>query len=174
MAKLPFVVQPRLKPIMEMIGSEESGKFEIERRGFLNVAEKSFVQAAVGSDSALADLHQLAAKISRKTQIPTTDIFQMLVGNMPDKKNLLEPFEGEISEALTGLMAYQEKHRLAIAACMLMNRIDPSLTVEDALKLHPDIVDGLNALYNDEEAKNIEALEAAMADDKPKTEAGKE
>jgi hypothetical protein len=34
MAKLPFVVEPRLKPIIEEIGSEESGKIQIERRGY--------------------------------------------------------------------------------------------------------------------------------------------
>ena len=29
MAKLPFVVEPRRKPIIELIGTEESGQFEM-------------------------------------------------------------------------------------------------------------------------------------------------
>ena len=44
MAPLPFVVEPRRKPIVERVGNEESGVIEIERRGYLTTGEKTFVQ----------------------------------------------------------------------------------------------------------------------------------
>ena len=48
--KIPFVVQPNLKPVKEQVGTETSGKIEIERRGYVTVSEKAFVQAATEGD----------------------------------------------------------------------------------------------------------------------------
>jgi hypothetical protein len=45
--RLPFVVAPRLEPIVETVGTDESGKIEIIRRGHLTVAEKAFISAAL-------------------------------------------------------------------------------------------------------------------------------
>ena len=50
---LPFVVQPRLAPVIEQVGNEESGIFEIERRGYLTVAEKAMVQQATQGDESV-------------------------------------------------------------------------------------------------------------------------
>jgi hypothetical protein len=173
MAKLPFVVEPRLKPVMELIGSEESGKIEIERRGYLTVAEKSFVQGALSDDTAITEMHQLAQRIARKSGIKQSDVFQMLIGAMEDEGDNLVPFEAEIGSALSAMIAYQEKNKLVVAACMLMNRVNPELTMEDVMAVHPDLVDALMALYEDEDRKCTDALEAAAADE-PKAEEGKE
>ena len=161
--KLPFVVQPRLAPIKELIGSDESGKIEIERRGYLTVAEKQFVSAATAGESALTELHALAGKIARKTRKSQADVFKALVGASEDGNEYLEEFEAEISAAMMAMMAYQEKYKLIVACCMLMNRVDPNWTIDATLELHPDITDGLMALYNDEDSKSIEALEVAMS-----------
>lgn len=175
MAKLPFVVQPRLQPIKELIGSVESGQLEIERKGYLTVAEKSFVQTATAGDSAVTELHQLAQRISRKTGHKATEVFQMLVGQADDPEEHLLPFEKEISDALSNLLAFQEKQKLAVSACLLINRVDSSLTIDDALELHPDLVADLMRLYEDEDRKCTDALEAAMEENKSETpEEGKE
>lgn len=165
MAKLPFVVQPRLKPIVETIGTEDSGKFEIERRGYLTVAEKAFVQGATAGDTALADLHALASKIARKHGIQAVDVFQILLGAAQDEFGYLEDFENEVGAALTNLLSYQEKHKLIVATCLLNSRVDGDWTPDDTMTLHPDIIDDLMALYNDEDRKSIAALEAAAADE---------
>ncbi len=173
--KLPFVVQPRLAPIKELVGSDESGKIEIERRGYLTVAEKQFVSAATSGDSALSDLHALAGRIARKVGKPQTEVFMALVGAAEGDTSYVEEFDSEISHALMSLMAYQEKHKLVVACCMLINRVDPDWTIDATLDLHPDIVDGLMLLYNQEDAKSIEALEAAANNEAADDEnAGKE
>lgn len=166
--KLPFVVQPRLKPIVELVGSEDSGKIEIERRGYLTVAEKQFVSAATSGDSALSDLHALAGRIARKSGKAQADVFKALVGIEAGDSDYLEEYENEISQALMALMAYNEKHKLVVACCMLINRVNPDWTIDDTLDLHPDIIDGLMALYNDEDAKSIAALEEAMKENEEK------
>ena len=170
--KLPFLVQPRLKPVIEVIGSEDSGKIEIERRGFLTVAEKSFVQSAMSEDNSLTELHQLAQRIARKTGIEQTQVFKMITGQIADKKDQLLPFESEISQVLTNLLAYQEKSKLVIAACLLINRVNSDIEISDVMELHPDLIDELQVLYDEEDRKCVEALEAAAADE-PKEE-GKE
>ena len=44
MGKLPFVVAPKLKSKIETLGTEVSGKIEIERKGYLTVGEKGFME----------------------------------------------------------------------------------------------------------------------------------
>ena len=44
MAVLPFVIQPKKNTEIIKIGDEQIGVFEIERKGYLTVAEKSFVE----------------------------------------------------------------------------------------------------------------------------------
>ena len=62
---LPFVVQPRLQPIVEQVGTEESGIIEIERRGYLSVAEKAIAQQAVGGDDSVRKMYVLGGRIAR-------------------------------------------------------------------------------------------------------------
>ena len=75
---LPFVVQPRLKPVIERIGSEESGVFEIERRGYLSVAEKAIAQQASGGDDSVRQLYVLAGRIARETGRQQAEVVQDL------------------------------------------------------------------------------------------------
>ena len=63
-SKLPFVVQPRLKPVVELIGNDITGQIEILRKGYLTVAEKAIVQGAVTNEDAMAELVVLAGGIA--------------------------------------------------------------------------------------------------------------
>lgn len=174
MAKLPFLVEPRLKPVKEILGSDESGKIEIERRGFLTVAEKSFVQSAMVGDNAVTELHGLAQRIARKSGEDAQVVFKMLIGQADDTEDILEPYEAEIANALTNLLAYQEKSKLVIAACMLINRVNQEITIEDVMELHPDLTDALAALYDEEDRKCIDALVAASEGEAKPADEGKE
>ena len=63
MAKLPFIVEPRLKPITEVLGTEASGQIEIERKGFLSASEKSFMQVQAQTDDTTQRMVALTRKV---------------------------------------------------------------------------------------------------------------
>jgi hypothetical protein len=156
--KLPFVVTPRLKPIVETVGSDESGKIEIERRGYLTVAEKNFVQGALGGDTALSSMHSLAAKIARKEKKGHAEVMAAFAAN---EEEYLAPYADEISGVLVAMLAYQEKYKIVAATALCVSRLSAEITVEDVLEFHPDILEGLVGLYEEEDRKSIEKLEAA-------------
>jgi len=167
--KLPFVVQPRLKPILELVGSEESGQVEIERRGFLSVAEKSWVQAVEADDDTQGRLHRLAIKIGAELGLEPKEALVLISDSELADPRLME-YHNELMETLQAMTQFGERRKIAGATCLLVNRVDPSWEVEDTFKLHIDIVDGLYGLYLEEEARSLDALEAAMkkeADDEP-------
>lgn len=156
--RLPFVVAPRLEPITEVFGSEESGKIEVIRRGYLTVAEKAFVSAALSEDTAIRDLRATAMDIARKTGKNQAEVLSDITKpeSLPD---YLEPYSKDILIAIGGLMDYQERRAIVAATCMLVYRVDRGWTIDDTLELHTDLRDALAALYEDEEMKNLEALE---------------
>ena len=170
MPKLPFVVQPRLEPINELVGSDESGKFEILRRGYLTVAEKNFVQSASSGDSAISELHTLAGQIARKTGKKQGDVFNDLIDTNNVKSNYLDDYQSSVSDILVKMIAYQEKYKIIVCTCLLLYRVDPNWTIESTLELHPDIQDDLVKLYGEEDVKSIEALENAKKEKKTQTE----
>ena len=158
---LPFVVQPRLKPIIEQVGSEESGQIEIERRGYLSVAEKSWVQALEAQDDTQGRLHRLAIKIAAELGMEPADALDLVAKSELRDPRLAEYHE-ELMETMQAMQQFGERRKIAGATCLIVNRVDPSWEVEDSLKLHVDIIDGLYVLYLEEEARSIEALEAAL------------
>jgi len=78
MAKLPFVVQPRLKPIIETVGTEESGKIEIERRGFLSVAEKSMCQGMLQDSKGVNAVQAIARRIANGLAIDLVEALELV------------------------------------------------------------------------------------------------
>ena len=158
---LPFVVQPRLKPIVELVGTEESGQVEIERRGYLSVAEKSWVQAIEADDDTQGRLHRLAIKIGAELDMEPREALDLVSSSqLTDPR--LGAYHEELMDTMRAMTQFGERRKLAGATCLLINRIDPSWEIEDTLKLHVDIVDGLYALYIEEEARSLDALEAAL------------
>lgn len=159
---LPFVVQPRLKAIVELIGSEESGQIEIERRGFLSVAEKSWVQAVESEDDTQGRLHRLAIKIAAELDMEPKEALDLVASSELRDPRLAEYHE-ELMETMLAMQQFSERRKVAAVTCILINRIDPAWEIDDTLKLHIDIIDGLYTLYLEEEARSVEALEAAVA-----------
>ena len=153
---LPFVVQPRLKPIIEQVGTEESGIIEIERRGYLTVAEKAITQGGLSTDTSIRKMYSLAGSIARETGRPQGDVAQDLINQ--ERPEYLSPWNDEIAECIMEMIAYQERAAIVQATALLMSRVDTTWTVDQTMELHPDLLAGLAELYSDEENKTIEAL----------------
>lgn len=160
---LPFVVQPRLRPIVERVGTEESGVIEIERKGYLTVAEKAIVQGGMsGADSmskAMLKVQALAAEVGVK---PSQIFEDMGSGELPD---YLQGRDVDLVEIMGYMKDHDDRMRVVASTALLITRVDPDWDPADTSDLHPDIQDGLFNLYSDEEKKSIEALEAALEED---------
>jgi hypothetical protein len=159
---LPFVVQPRLQPIIERIGTEESGIIEIERKGYLTVAEKAIVQGGMSGSDSMAKAMAKVQAIAVEAGVEPSQVFEdMASGTVPD---YLRGHDIDMLEVVDLMKEHEDRTRLVAATALLITRIDPEWDPKDTSELHPDIQDGLYALYNDEEKKSVEALEAALAE----------
>lgn len=156
---LPFIVQPRLKPIIEVVGTEDSGQIEIERKGYLTVSEKAIVQASMKNDESLAATMRIAAKIAQAEGIASADIFTDM-GKDP-RPEYLEKYESELLEMFAAMVQQEERMKLVAVTALILTRINPEWEATDTVELHPDLQDAIFKLYQDEEKRSIEALEDA-------------
>lgn len=159
MGKLPFVVQPKAKPVKIKIGNEDIGVFEIERRGYLNVAEKSFVDGFTQSSETLKSIVGLATKISVGRKMSREAAYQCVVKILSGENlNKLESelameYQEQISDLTAAMTETQNRKGIAVATIMLQSRVNPEWTLDDTLELDPIIVSELLELYDQEEAK---------------------
>lgn len=170
---LPFIVEPRLAPIIEEIGSEESGKISCERRGYLSSGEKAFVQQAIGGDDTTLKIIGLSRKIANECsstlEVAYGDAISIISGLGSSNSKLKEleiKYFDEFNELMNSLATVQSKEQLIQAICMIKYRIDASVEVEEVMELHPDIIEGLSKLYKDEESKSVERLRGGSEDKK--------
>ena len=154
---LPFVVQPRHQPILEQIGTEESGILEIERRGYVSVAEKALVQYAQEDDNSLREMYTLAGRISRESGMSVQEVISA-ISEQPTPA-WLNQWEDEIAAVLVQMVSYQERAAVIQATALLIGRIDSSWTIDQTMELHPDLVADLALLYLDEENRALDAFE---------------
>jgi len=157
---LPFVVQPRLQPIVEKVGSEESGILEIERRGYLSVSEKAMVQQTTQGDESMRAMYALGGRIARETGIQQLQVMEDLM--KPSRPDYMGAYEEEILACMVDLMSYQERVNLVQATVLIICRVDDSWTVEQSMDLHPDLLRDLAILYYEEDQRSTEALTAAV------------
>ena len=157
---LPFVVQPRLQPIVEQVGTEESGIIEIERRGYLSVAEKAIAQQATQGDDSVRKMYALGGRIARETGKQQLEVMQDLMQSQ--RPEYMADFEDEILESMIEMMAYQERVDIVQATALIICRVDEKWTVEQSMDLHPDLIKLLSQLYVEEDKRSTEALEAAV------------
>ena len=122
MSKLPFVVAPRLKPRMELLGTEASGQIEIERKGYLSVGEKGFMSSVHSQDAALQAVMKMSRQVAKKFGISQQEAYDEVVIAVtePGKSNypVYEEFGEEIA-SLAGLMMAQEQRKgmIKLFAC---------------------------------------------------------
>lgn len=164
MAKLPFIVEPRLKPVLEEIGSDESGKIQIERRGYLTSGEKAFFQQVKQSDQGTTHLIALSRKISRAVDSDMTKAYDAVVRILSGKsegevdKKIEEEFAEDFSSVIQDLANSQTSDEILMAACLLRYRINSEIDMDDIMKMHPDIITGLANLFREEDSKVLDRL----------------
>ncbi len=155
------MVQPRLEPIIERVGTEESGIIEIRRQGYLSVAEKTMVDQASQELSDQGELLAAVKAIAKAENLSMADVFDALQD--PSKNSsLVEDYAIEIATASSAARTQEDKIRIISATALLICRIDPNWTVEESMELHPDLLAGLHRLYMDEDARSIEALTSGI------------
>ena len=156
--QLPFVVAPRREPIVEIIGTEESGQIEIQRKGYLTVAEKSFIQQASASDETIGRLNRLAGRIAREKGAQQAEVINLLAAG-DFSAELLVGYESEIDDIVTIMATYEQRRKIVAASCLLYFRISQDWSIESTLDLHPDLVEALYLLFSEEDAKSVEPFE---------------
>lgn len=177
MAGLPFVVQPRRKPIIERIGSEDSGIIEIERRGYLTTGEKSFVQQVQQVDGGANEIITLSRRVARQYGMGMEKAYKLVLAIIsgatgePEDAEVIGRIEIELAEELTavvrGMATAQAREELVHAACLIRYRIDQDFEISQISEVHPDIISGLSKLYREEELKLLEAFDVGDKKDKP-------
>jgi hypothetical protein len=185
MINLPFVVQPRRQPILEKIGTEDSGIIEVERRGYLTTGEKAFFQQVQQGDSGTSEIIGVARKIARRHSLGMDRAYNLAIAIISGSttaeadKELVGAIEDECADDLTrvvqGLATSQVREDLVMACCMLRYRVDPNFDIESINKQHPDLIAALAALYRDEDRRSIEAFkgdEPSSVEDQPSVEEG--
>ena len=158
-SKLPFVVQPRSKPRLETIGTEESGQIQVERRGYLSAGERSFHQSNINQDETMKIMLRAARSIGEKRGLGMKEAYEVLrtALNSGDDSLWIE-FNEEINDLMTELAKNKSTEEVVKAYCILAFRVSTDIEVEDVLEMHPDLINGLVELFNDEEARSVEKL----------------
>jgi hypothetical protein len=164
MAKLPFIVEPRLKPVIEEIGSEDSGKIQVERRGYLTSGEKAFFQQVKQSDQGTAKLIAMSRKVSQSASLDMSKAYELVIrvlsgGADSDlDREIEEKFAEDFASVIQDLANSQSSDEMLMAACLLRYRVDSGIGMDEIMKMHPDIIQGLADLYRDEENRVLERL----------------
>ena len=153
---LPFVVQPRFAPIPTDVGTEDSGVIQINRFGYLTVAEKTIVDQAATQISDQGELVSAVRSIAAAEKTTMTDIFEKL--QSPDDHSLLEKYAAEIASASSSAQSQEGKMKVITATALLICRVDTEWTIEESMQLHPDLLDGLYELYKEEDARSVDAF----------------
>ena len=157
--KLPFLVEPKRQPKMETVGTDESGKIEVPRRGYLTVAEKSFMQQGLSGDTAILAMQRLAAKIAKKAGVQLSEVLQHFSDGSVDSE-IFDGFNEDISQVMSDMSALDVRRRMLAACCLLVFRVNDEWSIEDTMELHPDLLDGLYALYMLEDIRSLQGFEA--------------
>lgn len=167
--KLPFVVEPKREPVMHRIGNEESGVIEIERKGYLTVAEKSFMQQAQAGDMSVLSMHRLAGRIAKKAGLQQSEVIAKFgSGELTDP--IFEDFEEELVEVVGDMTSFDSRRRMLSAACLLMFRFDADWEISQTMELHPELIDGLYELYVLEDLRSLEGFASDESVAGPDTE----
>lgn len=161
---LPFVVQPRRKPIKVRIGSEDCGVLEIEARGHLTVAEKFYVNQIVNGDKTVSLMIGLSNKIAKRLKKDAKEGYKILSdylqnnGSNAHRDIIDDEFSAEIQELTSEITRISSMRELAQATIMMRSRIDPDWETDDTLELDTELIDALVKFYNDEERKEFPEL----------------
>lgn len=162
MAKLPFVVAPKLKSRIETLGSDASGRLEVERKGYLTVGEKAFMANTQGQDEVIKAIMKVSNAVAKKYKISQQEAYQEVLNGMSDPAkcdySVTDDFPEELAEVAGVILAQEQKKTFMMAYCLLLYRVDENLEMVDVIDLHEDLVNDLVKLYQDEESKSVSRL----------------
>jgi|TARA_R100000084_G_scaffold84260_1_gene39599 dihydropteroate synthase len=168
MAKLPFVVAPKIKTCKVRLGTEETGVVEIEKRGYLSVAEKSFVDSVLQQSDGVTQIVKLASTIARHRKISVETAYTQVVAAVSAEKKtkaqeeIAAEYADEINEIQSGMMESMSRKSIACTTILIQCRLNPDWTIEDTMTLQPELLAEFNRFYDSEEAK--EDFEPAKVD----------
>jgi len=159
MAVLPFVVQPKKNIEIVKVGNDEVGVFEIERKGYLSVAEKSFVENVTQGSDGVSLLVRLANKIGSDLKTTPekayTAITEVMSGQTNNKlaSKISSDYSEEIAIVTSKMAESMQRRQIAAATILLQTRVNHEWTIQDTLDLDPVILEQLNSLYEREEQR---------------------
>ncbi len=176
MSKFPFVVEPRIQPVLEKIGSEQAGYLEVKRQGYLAVGERAAYHQITAQNDTTSEILALTRTVATELGIDMEAAYRVttncLTGKMESdlEADVVKKHSDEIN-ALTASLLYSENNQRLIKSYIIAAfRVNPELTYDDMSDLHPDVVDGLVALFEDEEAKSTQRLVEALREGKEEGE----
>ena len=159
MAKFPFVIAPKIKTCKVRLGNEETGVIEIEKRGYLSVAEKSFVDSVLQQSDGVTQIVKLASTIARNRKISVETAYTQVVAAISAEKKtkaqeeIAAEYAREISDIQSGMMESMSRKSIACTTILIQTRINPDWTIEDTMTLQPELLAEFNRFYDSEEAK---------------------
>jgi len=159
MTKLPFVVAPKSKTKIVQVGNEEVGLLEIEKRGYLTVAEKSFVDSVMQNSDGIASLVRLASVIGRKRKISTEKAYSLLIsvidgtGSTGACNAIADEYGAEIAEIQSQMAESIQRKLIAVTTILIQTRINSEWTIEDTMQLQPGLLEEFGRFYDSEEQK---------------------
>ena len=160
MAKLPFVVAPKVKTCKVSLGSEEAGIVEIEKRGYLSVAEKSFVDSILQQSDGVTQIVKLASTIARERKSSVETAYTQVIAVMSNEdstkaqQEIAYKYANDISEIQSTMIESMSRKAIACTTILIQTRIDSKWTIEDTMSLHPDLLDEFARFYDSEESKS--------------------
>lgn len=162
MANFPFIVQPRLKPIIERIGSEDAGYIEIKRQGYLSVGERAGTRQIMSAYDVTSDVIALSKRVGAEKKMDLQAAYEAVSAAITGEgeKEIADEYKEEITALLAKLTQSQVYAEMAKSFSLLLYRVEGAeeLTMDDVAMMHPDLLEGLAALYDEEEAKSTERL----------------
>lgn len=165
MKTLPFVVQPKKAFPPYRIGNEDVGLIEIERRGYLTVSEKSFVEGVMQGSDGVTLIISLANKISSKFKIKVETAYSSVVAAMGSGEEdqytpkIREEYADELASIVSEMTDAVQKRGLAATTILIQSRIDRDWSLEDTLGLDPLLIEEFSKFYDLEEARNADPQE---------------
>ena len=177
MALLPFVVQPKKNTEMVRVGNEEVGIFEIERKGYLSVAEKSFVENVTQGSDGVSSLVRLANRVAVDNKVAAEKAYAAITDAMSGKatsklaSSIAENYEEELAYATSRMSESMQRRSIAAATILIQTRVNHEWTIQDTMELDPLLVEELTSLYDREEQR--EAIETTSSTEEAKEIVGK-
>lgn len=179
MTNFPFVVGPKHTPIIEKLGSEDAGYIEIPRRGFLSVGERAAMQQAIAVDNSSQRLLSLVRSCANHYSIDMEEAYKSVVSAMSTRvdggkhvEDISVTFADELDSVTSAMSSAQAHQQLVKAYVLLAFRVSDEIEFEQVADLHPDLLQALVDLYDDEDNKSVSRLASAISD-KPAKEGEK-